>query len=116
MNHYLQAALYSQLVEFHGMTDDICRQVQRISETGQPRQIVYYIQDRSVAPGNSRTTSLRFRDLLASFNKMRDGVEGPNDFATLLENFQKITGKPFKQPPWLSSEMRKIELPDSSVQ
>ena len=110
MIRYLKSAAYLQLVSESSLPGTIESRVSQLAQNGEVNQIKFFLQDQSIAEVNNRTLKVRLCDVLSRMKQLDKNLEHPNDANTFLLNFEKLTGKPFQKPAWLSSEMRKIDV------
>jgi hypothetical protein len=109
MGQHVQAAVYCELAKRYGLPSALQMQLESFVRLGNVQQIVFCVQDQSISMSQERTLRVKLASLLKDIKAVREGMEGPMDYVTLLGNFETITGKPFVQPAWLSSEIRKVE-------
>lgn len=107
MYELIRAAAIEQLAGHVGLPDALLAEVSLVAQQ-QPERFARFLEGKYLAIADPKIAAAfkQFRQLLPQLEK---GFQFPEDAATLVSNFQEITGRPFIKPGWLSEKMRAAE-------
>ncbi|HEY3320579.1 MAG TPA: hypothetical protein VGP72_08945 [Planctomycetota bacterium] len=108
MHKIIKAALVVQLAEHYGLPEDFGQRITDAATAGEADKLQSIIDEWS-ASRSSRNMQPTLTKLRAAIVSLGRGLPFPEDCAGMVANYEKMTGKEFLKPAWLSAEMRRVE-------
>ncbi|HEY3324798.1 MAG TPA: hypothetical protein VGP72_30375 [Planctomycetota bacterium] len=104
----LKAAMYVQICAHFQLPEGKFSHIETLAQSGETRRIQYYLQNETIAERNPEAVQRQCNKALRAMRELEQGVE-PDDFSSLLANFESITGRAFVPPASVSAFFQKIE-------
>ncbi len=109
VHNLIRSALLIQLAALYELPNEIMKILEQCGCKPRGDSTILAHLDKHTASLKDANQISKMKDLRTKIRDLNRDLQSPEDVSTMVSNFEKLTGRNFIKPAWLSTEMKKLD-------